>query len=162
MVQFQPTLLQQRRVSPNIAASIPRLELMGAVVGVRPTTRIVEVLGIQMTKSTFWCDSVNVLWWVRGRSRNFKPFVAHRVGEIQTQTDPNQWRYVPTKVNPADMLSRGMPANDLAKCNSWWRGPAFFSQTEDLVVLRLNVPVNNFSVMSGRTGGRYVTQEQNI
>ena len=120
------------RVSPNIAASIPRLELMGAVVGVRLTTRIAEVLGIQMTKSTFWCDSVNVLWWVRGRSRNFKPFVAHRVGEIQTQTDPNQWRYVPTKVNPADMLSRGMPANDLAKCNSWWRGPAFLSQTEDM------------------------------
>ena len=109
------------RVSPNIAASIPRLELMGAVVGIRLTTRIAEVLGIQMTKSTFWCDSVNVLWWVRGRSRNFKPFVAHRVDEIQTQTDPNQWRYVPTKVNPADMLSRGMPANDLAKCNSWWR-----------------------------------------
>ena len=120
------------RVSPNITASIPRLELMGAVVGVRLNTRIAEVLGIQMTKSTFWCDSVNVLWWVRGRSRNFKPFVAHRVGEIQTQTDPNQWRYVPTKVNPADMLSRGMPANDLAKCNSWWRGPAFLSQTEDM------------------------------
>ena len=54
------------------------------------------------------------------------------MGEIQTQTDPNQWRYVPTKVNPADMLSRGMPANDLAKCNSWWRGPAFLSQTEDM------------------------------
>ena len=120
------------RVSPNIAASIPSLELMGAVEGVRLITRIAEVLGIQMTKSTFWCDSVNVLWWVRGRSRYFKPLLAHIVGEIQTHTDPNQWRYVPTKVNPADMLSRGMPANDLAKCNSWWRGPAFLSQTEDM------------------------------
>ena len=68
------------RVSPNIATSIPRLELMGAIVGVRPTTRISEVLGVKMTTSTFWSDSVNVLWWVRGRSRNFQPFVATRVG----------------------------------------------------------------------------------
>ena len=65
------------RVSPNIATSIPRLELMGGIVGVRLTTRISEFLGVNMTKSTFWCDSVNVLWWVRGRSRNFKPFIAN-------------------------------------------------------------------------------------
>ena len=78
------------RVSPNIATSIPRLELMGAIVGVRLASRIAEVLGIKLTETTFWCDSVNVLWWVRGRSRNFKPFVANRIGEIQTNTEPNQ------------------------------------------------------------------------
>ena len=70
------------RMSPNIATSIPRLEMMGEIVGVQLTTRISSVLGVKMTKSTFWCDNVNVLWWVRGRSRNFKPFVANRVGEI--------------------------------------------------------------------------------
>ena len=48
-------------VSPNIANSTPRLELMGAIVGVRLTTRISEVLGVKMTNSTFWSDSVNVL-----------------------------------------------------------------------------------------------------
>ena len=42
--------------SPNIATSIPRLELMGAVVGVRLTctTRITDVLGVNMDKVTFW------------------------------------------------------------------------------------------------------------
>ena len=84
-----------------------------------------------MNKSTFWCDSVTVLWWVRGRSRNFKPFVANRIGEIQTSTDPKQRRSVPTSVNSADMLSRGMHANELAKCDSWWRRPAFLQQPED-------------------------------
>ena len=120
------------RVSPNIATSIPRLELMGAIVGVRLTTRISNVLGVKMEKVTFWCDSVNVLWWVRGRSRNFKPFVANRVGEIQTFTQPTQWRYVPTKVNPADILSRGMHAGELAECDSWWRGPLFLRESEDV------------------------------
>ena len=106
------------RVSPNIATGIPRLELMGAIVGVRLTTSISEVLGAKITKSTFWCDGVNVLWWVRGRSRNFKPLVANSVGKIQTSTDPTQWRYVPTSINPADMLSRGMHAVELAKCDT--------------------------------------------
>ena len=43
-------------VSPNIATSIPRLELMGAVVGVRLTctTRISDVLSVNMDKVTFW------------------------------------------------------------------------------------------------------------
>ena len=68
------------RVSPSIATSIPRLELMGAAVAVRLTTRTSVVLGLSITKSTFWCDSVNVLWRVRRRSRNFNPFVANRVG----------------------------------------------------------------------------------
>ena len=43
----------------------------------------------------FWSDSMNVLWWIRGRSRIFKPFVANRVGEIQSLTNPKQWRFVP-------------------------------------------------------------------
>ena len=80
----------ETRVSPNIATSIPRPELMGAIVGVRLTTRISDVLGVKVEKVTFWCDSVNVLRRVRGRSRNFKPFVANRVGEIQRFTQPMQ------------------------------------------------------------------------
>ena len=32
---------------------------MGAIVGVRLTTRISDVLGVKMDKVTFWCDSVN-------------------------------------------------------------------------------------------------------
>ncbi|MCG8047834.1 MAG: hypothetical protein N0E48_19785, partial [Candidatus Thiodiazotropha endolucinida] len=96
------------RVAPTMSTSIPRLELMAAVVGVRLTGRISRVLEIPLSQATFWSDSVNVLWWIRGRSREFKPFVANRVGEIQSNTNPGQWRYVPTNLNPADLLSRGM------------------------------------------------------
>ncbi|MCG8077551.1 MAG: hypothetical protein JAY75_15105, partial [Candidatus Thiodiazotropha taylori] len=102
------------RVAPTIATSIPRLELMGAIIGVRLTSRITKVLDIQINNCIFWSDSVNVLWWIRGRSREFKPFVANRVGEIQTSTDPEQWRYIPTAQNPADILTRGMKAKDFS------------------------------------------------
>ena len=49
------------RVAPCIATSIPRLELMGAVVGVRLALRIAEVLEIKISDAIFWSDSMNTL-----------------------------------------------------------------------------------------------------
>ena len=111
------------RVARTTATSNPRLELMGGVIGVRLSTRIARVLELQMSRAVFWPDSQNVLWWIHGHSRDFKPFVANRVGEIQTSTNSEQWRYIPTGLNPADILSRGMTAADLENCERWWKGP---------------------------------------
>ena len=105
------------RVAPSKATSIPRLELMGAVIGVRLSTRIARILELQTSQQIFWSDSQNVLWWIRGCSRDFKPFVANRVGEIKTCTSPEQWRYIHTSLNPADILSRGMKTADLIDCD---------------------------------------------
>ena len=120
------------RVAPSKATSIPRLELMGAVTGIRLSTRISKVLELTSSQPVFWSDSLSVLWWVRGRSWEFKPFVANRVGEIQSHSSPEQWRYVPTNLNQADILSRGMKATDLVDCDRWWRGPEFLHQSESL------------------------------
>ena len=79
------------RVAPTTATSIPRLELSGAVIAIRLTSRIAKVLNVHMNDCIFWSDSFNVLWWVKGRSRKFKPFIANRVGEIQTSTRLEQW-----------------------------------------------------------------------
>lgn len=70
------------RVAPSKATSIPRLELIGAVTGIRLSTRISKVLELKSSQPVFCEDSLNVLWWVRGRSRAFKPVIADRVGEI--------------------------------------------------------------------------------
>ena len=79
----------------------------------------------------FWSDSTNVLWWIKGHSRVYKPFVANRISEIQSCTDPSQWRYVPTKLNPADYLTRGLSVPDLIERKSWWEGPYYLHDTED-------------------------------
>ena len=113
---------------------------MGAVIGVRLALRIAEVLEIKISDAIFWSDSMNTLWWIRGRSREFKPFVANRVGEIQSCTNPEQWRYISTDHNPADMLSRGMKATELVDCCTWWRGPQFLTQSEE------TWPVNRLGV----------------
>ncbi|XP_074651603.1 uncharacterized protein LOC141906257 [Tubulanus polymorphus] len=120
------------RVAPLMSGSIPRLEMMGAILGLRLVERIAEVYEMNMKEVIFWSDSLNVLWWIRNRSRTLKTFIAHRVGEIQSKTRPTQWRYVPTKANPADLASKGMTADELADENSiWWTGPRFLVKNED-------------------------------
>ena len=118
------------KVAPLSAISIPRLELMAAVLGVRLTKSVCEALELDMKHVTFWSDSVNVLWWVRGHSRKFKPFTAHRIGEIQESSSPQQWRYVPSKSNPADLVTRGMSARELVTDTFWWSGPSYLKQEE--------------------------------
>ena len=118
------------RFAPLKAVSIPRLELMGAMIAVRLTTQISLALEIPMKDTTFWVDSMNVLHWIHGRSRDFKPFVSHRVGEIHDQTCPDQWRYVPTQLNPADFGLRGMTVSQLKSCPQWWFGPEFLKKPD--------------------------------
>ena len=71
------------KVAPLQSTSIPRLELMGAVTGKRLALSVAEALNIDKQFITFWTDSTSVLWWIKGHSRQFKPFVANRIGEIQ-------------------------------------------------------------------------------
>ena len=60
----------------------------------------------------------------------FKPFVTNRVGEIQSLSDPEQWRHVPTMQNPTDLLTRGLSVCTLNGNEGWWKGPAFLMQEE--------------------------------
>ena len=120
----------KNRVAPVTAMSVPRLELMGAVLGLRLAVSICSALNRDLQSVHFWSDSMNVLWWIRGHSRQMKPFVANRVGEIQTKSEPKQWRYVETKENPADVITRGTTVLELSENEKWWHGPPYLQKSE--------------------------------
>ena len=103
---------------------------MAATLGLRLTESVSRVCNAGLGQPVFWSDRMNVLWWIRGRSRIFKPFVANGVGEIQSLMNPKQWHLVPTNENPADFTTRGMRVLDLAKVKKWWSGPDFFQKEE--------------------------------
>ena len=63
----------------------------------------------------------------RNPSHTYKPSVANRMGEIQRLTNPDQWKYVPTKQNPADIASRGISVSKLACGSLWLNGPEFLT-----------------------------------
>lgn len=46
-------------------------------------------------------------------TRRFYVYVANRVQRIRKSTIPEQWKYVPTQKNPADLATRPIPAEKL-------------------------------------------------
>ena len=76
-----------------------------------------------MQRVTFYSDSKDVLWWIRGRGKDLRPFVANRIGEIQMFTESSQWQHVSTEENPADLSTRGATSSVLAGCPLWWNSP---------------------------------------
>ena len=102
---------------------MPRLELAGAVFGLRFTQHLMLVLGLPMQSLTFYSDSMDVLWWIRGHGRSFRSVVANRIGEIQMVTEPSQWQHVPTGEIPADLCTRGATPDELLENSLWWHGP---------------------------------------
>lgn len=117
-------------VAPLSATSIPRLELTAALVGLRLSVAVAKALGVDLNRFIFWTDSVNVLHWIHNHSRSFKPFVAHRIAEIQEHSEPSQWKYVPTTLNVADIATQGVRMEQIRQ-TAWLSGPEFISRPRD-------------------------------
>ena len=120
-------VIAKSRVTPSKIVTIPRLELMAAVVSVRVSNFLHKQLPIQNVAEYFWTDSQVVLGYIANEARRFQIYVANRVQQIRDSTSVDQWRYVDTKSNPADKASRGMNADEMFNSSLWWNGPEFLS-----------------------------------
>ncbi|GFX30670.1 integrase catalytic domain-containing protein [Trichonephila clavipes] len=80
----------------------------------------------------YWTDYLISYYWIRGDSSAFKPYVKNRVQEVQSLSDPIQWRHCPGKDNLTDLLSRGTSAVKLTQNELWWHGPPWLRLPPDL------------------------------
>ena len=104
---------------------------MAAILRLNLTTTIGRALNIPIAEVHFWSDSMDVLYWIRGSGRQFRPFVANRIGQIQRQSSSEQWQYVESKENPADLCSLGLSCCSLTENQLWWNGPRFLLKAEN-------------------------------
>ena len=102
---------------------------MAALLASRLAKTVHDEFKIKPAKVILWTDSMIVLAWLRSESALLKPFVGGRVAEIQATWDPCTWKYVPTKQNPADDLSRGIKVCEMS--GRWMNGPAFLREPPD-------------------------------
>ena len=112
------------------SGTIPRLELVAALLAARLSKNVEVALGEVVRGSHFWSDSAIVLSWIRSHTANNGQFIQRRLLEIRELTDVNSWYYVPSEENPADIPSRGLRVGDLRECRLWWQGPDFLKHEE--------------------------------
>ena len=100
-------LSSKTRLTPLSEQTIPRLELLSAVVLSRPIHSIKEALSSEMKieKVLCWTDSKTAWYWIVQSQKEWKPFVQHRVDEIRKLVPKEWWNHCPWADNPADLLS---------------------------------------------------------
>lgn len=101
------------KVTPLKPVTIPKLELQACILGVRLMKFVLDHHPIPIQRQTLWTDSTVALAWIRADPRNYRPYVAHRVVEILEHSSCDDWRWVPSLMNPADEATK------------WGRGPFF-------------------------------------
>ncbi|GIY88701.1 endonuclease [Caerostris darwini] len=94
------------RITPLKGATIPRLELLAAVLGLRLANSITNA------------------------DDNWAVFVKNRIEEIRRYRLPLSWGYILGEENPAHLSSRGCKATHLLKTR-WWEGPIWMKNCTD-------------------------------
>jgi hypothetical protein len=101
----------KNRLAPVKKITLPRLELLAALIRARLLQYFCWETGLDISNPTLWTDATVALSWICSNPSRWKTFICNRVTEIQSYTTPNQWKHCPGEDNPADYLSRGMNAD---------------------------------------------------
>ena len=110
------------RVTPKKYVTIPHPELVAAVLSVKIAALIRRELDIEWKNETFWTDRKVVLGYINNNTKKFKIFVTNRIQQIHESSNASQWRYVPSKMNPADDPSCGLDGNKNTSSSKWFKG----------------------------------------
>ena len=144
--QFKSTLVRScARVAPLERKTLPRLELLGALITSQLLQSVMKDLHLPPdTNYTCWSDSMVALGWIRSNPNRWKQWVANRVATIQSLTNPERWKHVAGVENPADLVTRGVTAEKLVESKLWWHGPSVLHKSGDIDVINdLSFPEND-------------------
>lgn len=98
-------VMGKAKLAPRPEHTVPRLELCAAVLAVELAELIQSEIDLQLDEMLLYTDSRVVLGYIYNETRRFYVYVNNRVQRIRRSTQPEQWRYVRTDINPADQAT---------------------------------------------------------
>ncbi|XP_066157628.1 uncharacterized protein, partial [Euwallacea fornicatus] len=128
-------LTGKSRVAPVKKLTLPRLELLAAHLLAKLMDTMKRILDIPISHVKYFTDSKIVLAWIKIEPSNLKTFVANRVAKITELSKEENWAHVPSKDNPADVISRGLSPKELLQCELWFHGPNFLRESQSQMVI---------------------------
>ena len=122
-------LSSKSRVAPLKQETIPRLELLGALLLSRLMLSVRNSLKDELLFDNvyYWCDSQIALAWIKSTNKEFKVFIENRVTEIRKNSIIENWHYCKTMENPSDLITCKQMI-DLNSRKLWWEGPIFLKE----------------------------------
>ena len=119
-------IFAKTRIAPVKGMTVPKLELMAVLIGVRCLTFVKDQLKMNISSVYLWTDSQVVIGWINSE-KMLPVFVKNSVNEIKNHKEVTT-SYVNTKENPADVATKGTRAQLLYKDRLWWHGPKWLEQ----------------------------------
>ena len=117
-------IFSKNRLAPE-QITIPRLELLGVLIGVRALKFVQKELCLPVISKVLYTDSQCVLHWMQ-TAKPLPVFITNRLKEIKTDQGI-YFKYVPTKDNPVGIATRGLSPSELS-LSIWWTGPQWLQQ----------------------------------
>lgn len=124
-------ILGKAKLAPLLGHTIPRLELCAAVLATEIGDIITQNLDIPMENINYFTDSKVVLGYLNNNTRRFYTYVSNRVAIIHGRSRPEQWKYISTSRNPADVGTRGVSCIEELVGGNWIQGPPHSEDDDD-------------------------------
>lgn len=127
-------LSSKTKVAPMKKLTIPRLELLGCHLLSKLLSEVQTAIldRVIVDRVVCWCDSKVALNWIKGKERSWKVWIENRVVKIRDVVDRENWFYVPSAFNPADIPTRKLNGFKDIMDGFWFEGPSFLLNTESL------------------------------
>lgn len=106
-------------------SEMPRLELLSCLIGARMTNTISNLHKGYDLSIHMWSDSEITLNWLKNENLRLPKFAISPVEEILDITNPEQWHYVESKNNVADLATKFQKINFGDVNSPWFQGPKF-------------------------------------
>ncbi|EFP04399.1 hypothetical protein CRE_25656 [Caenorhabditis remanei] len=134
-------VMSKNRIAPlRPQHSIPQLEMVGVLTGVRLGKYIEKELDFVIDQKYLWSDSLCTIDLIQSSTLPSNRFMRNRIKLIQEQSSGFIFSHIPGNNNPADLLTRGVSFHQLKESYIWLHGPTFLSSTNPL-------PLRNSSQM---------------